>query len=158
MPSRRPFRRRAVQHEKIEQGHIVELARLIGAFVVVLGTRRSRGKPCPNCGTFVAEDQGTRQTEGVADLELWMPQKGVEAATGERRYLLLKWETKRPDGGRFSPAQQQYAAIVNASNVEYGSGSFDDFIAWCCSRGYCSTGQFSHERAQRVEARLRSLR
>src|SRR5688572_7830522 len=69
----RTARKPPVQLEKLEQTHIIQLIKSLGGRVYVLGTRRSRGKRCQNCGTFVPEDQGTRQTPGVSDLITFLP-------------------------------------------------------------------------------------
>lgn len=135
-----PPRRKPVQHEKFEQANIVQLAKTIGAEVWVLGTRRSAGKPCPKCGTFVAEHQGTRQTPGHPDLVMFLPLVASDAKA------LLYWETKRADGGRTSMEQIQFGKAATAAGVDFGIGCFDDFITWLVRRGYCRANQFPHYR------------
>lgn len=137
-------RRRPVQHEKVEQAHILQLAAVIGAKYYVLGTRRSRGKACPSCGTFVPEDQGTRQTPGISDLVLFL--KRPPALTDyEHARLLLFWETKSSSGRR-SADQDEFASWAADAGVAYGCGTYNDFIAWCVRYGYCKTDQFPHYR------------
>jgi len=112
---RRPTRaRRPVQHEKGEQAGGIKLLRTLGATVYTFGTRRSRGKACPRCGTFVPEHQGTRQTPGIPDVFAFLP-----ARNGKR--VLLCWEAKRP-----------FAALLVTAVTSYNEWSapgFDDYVA-----------------------------
>jgi hypothetical protein len=113
--------------EKDEQADTVRLLTYMGSAVYVLGTRRPAGRPCPHCGTFVRESQGTRQTPGVSDLIAFLP--------GTPR-LVLFIEQKRAHGGRLSPAQEHFRTIVQASTARHVSGSLDDVITWLTTHGY----------------------
>lgn len=125
--------------EKVEQANIVELARRIGAYVVVLGVPR-RGSRCPKCGEWVAGHRGTQQTPGVADLELFLPVRG-----GAKTRELLKWETKR-ERGRRSQDQEIYRLECASACVSYGCGTYNDFIAALVARGLVRVDQFPHYR------------
>lgn len=137
-------RLRPIQHEKVEQAHILQLAAVIGAKFYVLGTRRSRGKACPSCRTFVPEDQGTRQTPGISDLVFFLKRPPARPEYPHAR-LLLFWETKAARGRR-SADQDEFASWVADAGVAYGCGTYNDFIAWCVTNGYCKTEQFPHYR------------
>lgn len=139
-----PTRRQPVQREKVEQAHILQLCAVLRARVYVSGTRRSRGRACPQCGTFVAEHQGTRQTPGIPDLEIFLPPPPAVPGFAHRR-LQLKWETKAT-GGRRNADQDEYASWAADAGLHYGCGTYDDFIAWCLRYGYLSAGQVPHYR------------
>jgi len=136
------------QPEKVEQARIVQLAASLGAKYYVLGTRRSRGKPCPSCGTFVPEDQGTRQTPGLPDLELFLKRPPARPDYPHAR-LQLRWEVKAP-GGRRSTDQEEFATWAADAGVEYGCGAYDDFVGWCIRNGYLSAQNVPHYRQPRV--------
>jgi hypothetical protein len=165
------LRRKPVQREKHEQQHIVDLLRSIGSDVYVFGTRRSAGRACPNCGTFVPEDQGTRQTPGWADVAAFVP-----VPTGRRRdkrKVLLFVEAKAA-GGRLSPEQRQFrancletvaavhtldeaflevlAAHPPVRAVYHVVGGQNDVIAWLLSVGACRESQFAHYRLPQTTA------
>jgi hypothetical protein len=143
-----PRRRRApVVLEKVEQAHIVQLARAVGCVVAVLGTVR-RGSACPKCGAWVQGHMGTQQTEGVADLEIWLP---IHASftTGLRE--LLKWETKsekthRAADGGLSTAQQAYRDVCISAGVTWGSGPYGAFEQFCVARGLVKAKNVPHYR------------
>ena len=127
--------------EKVEQQHIVTLARIVGCVVIVLGTVR-RGSRCPRCGTFVQGHMGTQQTAGVADLEIWLPPRGSTIAN---RWELLKWETKADDG-RLSPEQIVYRRLCVDGGVTWGFGTFADFEQLCVARGLVKAENVPHDR------------
>jgi len=120
--------RRPVQREKAEQADIEQLAVTLGGRVWRLGTRRRRGTPCPSCGTFVPEHQGTRQSPGLPDLFLWLPARDVVPAT------TLWWEAK---AGRnpLRPEQQDFRAMALSAGHPHGVGGVDSFVAWCVGQG-----------------------
>jgi hypothetical protein len=121
--------------EKTEQANTVQLFATIGADVYQLGTRRPRGRPCPCCGTFVSEFQGTCQTPGISDLVVFLP--GHAGGDGPRPVLFLE---QKASGGRFSPAQTHFRDVVQRSTAEYAAGTVDDVIAWLEQRGYLRRG------------------
>lgn len=165
------LRRKPVQREKHEQQHIVDLLRSIGSDVYVLGTRRRAGSKCPNCGTFVAEHQGTRQSPGVPDVIAFVP---VPTGTRrDKRPVLLFVETKAT-GGRLRPEQRAFRAscletvaavhTLDAAFLEvlaahppvravyHVVGGQSDVIAWLLSVGACRESQFAHYRLPKTTA------
>jgi len=116
--------------EKTEQAGTVKLLTLLGADVYVLGTHRPRGRPCPSCGTFVADHQGTCQTPGVSDLIVFLP------GPVPRRVCFI--EQKRI-GGVLSEPQQRFRDLASDSTALYVAGTMDDVIAWLTDRGYLRT-------------------
>src|SRR5262245_46053103 len=99
----------AVPLEKAEQAQIGKFLLSIGGRVYVSGTRRSRGKACPKCGTFVPEHQGTRQTPGIPDVEAFLPTpSGWRGRMPAQTRVILKVEAKRVQGGRMSAEQEEY--------------------------------------------------
>lgn len=124
--------------EKVEQTHIVQLARSVGCAVTVYGTVR-RGSTCPQCGARVAGHRGTQQTPGAADLEVWLP---VHARGGAE---LVKWETKSATG-RLSPEQLVYRDQCGLAGVTWGSGTFADFERFLADRGLVRLENIPHYR------------
>lgn len=135
-------RRIAPPLEKVEQAHIQQLLTGLGAEVYVLGTRRSRGKNCPNCGTFVPEHQGTRQTSGIGDLFVFMPPRPVAWTV---RPIPLWIECKRV-GGEMSPEQEKFKGLCQDSLLEHVDGTLDAVITWLIGHNYARAEQFAHYR------------
>jgi hypothetical protein len=124
--------------EKAEQAGTIKLLTMLGADVYVLGTRRPRGRPCPKCGSFVAEHAGTCQTPGLPDLVAFLP------GPLPRRVCFV--EQKR-EGGRFSADQERFRELVASSPACYVAGTLDDVIAWLTNEGYLGERRFGHGRA-----------
>lgn len=140
------MRRKPVQREKHEQAAIVELLTSIGSAVYVLGTRRPAGKPCPQCGTFVPEHQGTRQTPGLPDVYAVLPPR---QATMLREPLWI--EVKAPAGpsrkaGTLTPEQEAFRDVAHTANTCYVAGGIDAVIAWLVKAGYLKGSQVPHYR------------
>lgn len=115
-----------IRSERVEQAHIVQLARTLGARVYVLGTVRRKG-----------DYQGTMQTPGVPDLWMMWPACQRREPEGYDRLLSgcgLWWEVKRMGGTR-SPAQRAFGAQCVSAGVRYGWGDLDAFMAWCEASG-----------------------
>jgi hypothetical protein len=151
-------RRKPVQHEKFEQSNGVDLLTKIGAKVYILGTRRPSGKPCPRCGTFVREHQGTCQTPGISDVFAFLPARGptpcehctrdhvCEAHEGQRRRasrLLLVWEAKSQTG-KPSEAQKEFLALCAAADVAHVLGDLNQLVGWLIGHGYVKADQIPH--------------
>lgn len=130
--------------EKVEQAHIVQLAHSVGCIVKVLGVVR-RGSTCPGCGAFVRGHMGTQQSEGLPDLEIWLPERG-SAMKGQRE--LVKWETKAADG-RLSPEQIAYRDLCAVSGVTWGVGPFAAFEQFLVARGLVKAENIPHYRSRR---------
>lgn len=126
--------------EKVEQAHIVRLLRTLGATVYVLGTTRKR------------EDahHGTMQTPGLADLLVFLPDRG-HPRVGALRQLWVECKTTR---GRLSPAQVEFRACCQLAGRDYVSGPLDAVIAWLISEGYLKASQipFYRQPAPAAEA------
>ena len=125
--------------EKAEQAHIVELTRRIGGVAMVIGTVR-RGSACQACGAWVSGHRGTQQTEGLADLELFLPERD-----GQREFL--KWETKTAVG-KLSAQQMVYRDLCAIAGVLWGAGTFAEFERFLAARGYVKTHWIPHYRQQ----------
>lgn len=148
MKIRRRFQPRSIGKprvplEKEEQAAGVQLLTAIGSVVFVLGTRRSRGKPCPNCDTFVPEDQGTRQTPGIGDVFAFLPER--HGALGPEREALW-WEAKRSEGGRMSDDQRKFQGLCGQARQHHVVGDRDDLIGWLILQGYLKSSQVPHYR------------
>lgn len=154
MPARRRSPRSAVPLEKVEQAHVIQAAESVGGVVIVIGTVR-RGSKCPSCGAWVQGHMGTQQTPGLADLEIYLPVHSMIARSRE----LVKWETKRAKGGRFSPEQVTYRDTCTAAGVTYGSGCLDDFLSLLVDRGLVKADNIPHYRRQETpDGRSRDAR
>lgn len=116
--------------EKVVQHQIVHLLRSVGCEVYVLGTVRPR----------TDAHHGTRQTPGLADLEVFVPDRA------RSRYELLKVECKA-DGGRLSVAQRAYQARCRAAGVEHLVGGVDDVLRWLAQRGLVRLENVPHYRS-----------
>jgi hypothetical protein len=127
--------------EKVEQAHIVQLARIVGCVVQVIGTVR-RGSSCPACGAWVQGHMGTQQTAGLADLEIWLPER-ASVVRGLRE--LVKWETKASDGV-LSAEQIEYRDLCIAGGVTWGSGTFAAFEQFLVARGLVKAANVPHYR------------
>jgi len=94
--------------EKETQSAVVKLFRAFGCRVYSLSQARA-----------------TKQTPGIPDL--WVVHTAAR--------LAWWWETKRPKGGRLSPAQVDFAAECDAAGVRHGVGSRADAEAWLIGLG-----------------------
>lgn len=128
--------------EKTEQAHGVQLLEGIGGKVYVMGTRRSRGKPCPKCGEFVPEGQTTRQTPGIPDVMAFLPPR---PRGGDVRPIFVFWEAKASDG-RESDEQVRFKELCQDALVEHVVGDYNALIAWLIARLYVKADSFSHYR------------
>ena len=114
--------RRPSGDEKSEQGSIVNLVEQIGGSVYVLGTRRAQY--CGTCGTRTT-DQGTRQTEGVGDLCVYLP----PSPRGSGGWMFL-WIECKGRGGTLSEAQAKFRELNQAARIQHLVGGLDEFIAY----------------------------
>ena len=123
-------RRQNGSPEKAEQAGTVRLLQLLGADVYTIGTRRPRGRTCPQCGTFVPEHAGTCQTPGLPDLLVFLP-----PADSSSKRLVCFVEQKR-EGGRLSPEQRQFRVLAQTSSAVYVTGTAADVVTWLGEHGY----------------------
>jgi hypothetical protein len=120
--------------EKVEQAHIVQLLRSIGATVYTLGTRRRRG-----------DYPGTMQTPGIADVFAFLPPKT------RQRWVLLAVEVKA-EGGRLRPEQVRFRELCLWADVAYVVGPLDAVITWLVAEHYVQASQFPHYRQLKASA------
>ncbi len=120
----------AIQREKVEQAHIVQLLRTIGGRVYVLGTRRRRG-----------DFQGTMQSPGVPDLMAFLPARAHLA--GAPRFVFIECKAT---GGRLRPEQQVFRDECTSAGLAHIVGDLDAVIAWLVAAGYVTAQQFPHYR------------
>lgn len=67
---------------------------------------------------WFSQPRATMQTEGIPDLKVYCPRKG------------LTWwhETKRPLGGRQSKDQQRFQALAEACGEQYVLGGWEEAV------------------------------
>jgi hypothetical protein len=123
--------------EKVEQAHIVQLLRSIGAKVYVIG------HPSPNDGR---RHRGTGQTAGLPDLLVFLQSNALPG-----RWVVLFVECKAL-GGRIRPEQAVFQGFCANAAVEHIVGTFDAVIAWLVAHHYVKAEQFSQERPQKAMA------
>ena len=123
---------RPVRDEKSEQGSIVNLVAQLNGKVYVLGTRRAQY--CGICGTRTT-DQGTRQTEGIGDLAIYLP-----PPTGHRNgaWTFVWIECKGRDG-TLSEEQVEFRQHNLAAHVQHLVGGLDEFIVFLEAGGWLRT-------------------
>lgn len=123
----------AIQREKVEQAHVVQLLRSIGGTVYVLGTRRRSG-----------DYQGTMQSPGIPDLLAFIP---ARRSTNERpAFLFIECKVA---GGRLSPEQRVFQQLCVAANIRHIVGDLDAVIAWLVQADYVTANQFPTYRQPR---------
>jgi hypothetical protein len=98
--------------EKAEQQAIVDLLRLIGAKVYILGTKRRKG-----------DYQGTMQTPGIPDLYAFLHNQPL-------------WIEVKARGGNRSEAQFEFANAATGACHAYFCGTADEFTAYLRDLGF----------------------
>jgi hypothetical protein len=106
--------------EKQEQQAIVDLLRLIGAKVYVLGTRRPRTESY----------HGTCQTPGLPDIYAILPTMGV------KQWRHAMWIEVKRQGGRTRPEQLEFEEHTRDIGIAYFRGTADGFTAYLRSLGF----------------------
>jgi hypothetical protein len=128
---------RPLADEKAEQASIVNLTGQLGGRVYVLGTRRANY--CGVCGS-PSTDRGTRQTEGLGDLAIYLPPP--RGAGGAWVFL---WIECKGRGGTLTEEQVAFRAINQAAHVAHVVGGLHAFLefleagGWVRSRSVCGT-------------------
>lgn len=116
--------------EAVEQSHIVQVLRTIGADVWVIGTKRRK-----------TDYHGTMQTAGLPDVLACLPlQSSME---GGRWWLAVECKAK---GGRLRPEQAHFKACCEASMLYHIVGGFDDVLHWLVTYGYLTEATLPHYR------------
>jgi hypothetical protein len=137
----------AVQREKVEQAHIVQLLRSFGR-VYVMGTRRRSG-----------DFQGTMQSPGIPDLMAFLrppPLRRYDPARGQPFMRLLFVECKAR-GGRLRAEQQLFRDEAVAAGIAHVVGDLDAVIAWLIDAGYLKADSVPHYRQPAAAAAARSV-
>jgi hypothetical protein len=117
--------------EKTEQASILNLVHLLGGRAYVLGTRRAQY--CGVCGARTT-DQGTRQTEGLADLAIYLP-----PPSGDRdrsRGWVFLWVECKGKHGTLSPEQVAFRDYCVRARVPHLVGGIGTFLEWCQHGGW----------------------
>lgn len=117
--------------EKTEQASVVNLVEALGGKAYVLGTRRAQY--CGHCGARNG-DQGTRQTEGLADLALYLPPPPRIRQIGASGWEFL-WMECKGRGGTLSPEQVLFREFNERARVSHIVGGIDAFLARCRAAG-----------------------
>lgn len=134
--TRLPRRNRAP--ERVEQQHIVQLLRSLGAKVWTLGTVRRTG-----------DYQGTMQSPGLPDVIAFLKAPPTTPNAAPRRLLVVEVKAA---GGRLRPEQAEFRAMCVASGTASVVGGLDAVIAWLIAEGHLTTQQVPHYRTSAAEA------
>lgn len=119
--------RRPASDEKTEQGSILNLVGHLGGVAYVLGTRRAQY--CGVCGGR-NQDQGTRQTPGIADLYVLLPPTPTAS-----RWTPL-WIEVKGRGGTLSPDQVAFRDACVRTQHAHLVGGLDEVIAYLAAHGW----------------------
>jgi hypothetical protein len=105
--------------EKAVQAQIVHLLRSIGASVYILGTVRPKG-----------DTPGTRQTPGIPDLNVFLPQRtpGNHTETA--------WIEVKASGGILKPAQVVFQQNCKQAWHHHIVGGMDDVLVFLRAYGW----------------------
>jgi hypothetical protein len=117
--------------EKSEQAQILLLIQTLGGRAYVLGSRRAQY--CGLCGARNG-DQGTRQTEGLGDLAVYLPPPPRIRDLGTCWVFL--WIECKGRGGTLSPEQVAFREINQRARVPHIVGGLDAVLAWLQAGGW----------------------
>ncbi len=117
--------------EKSEQASIVNLVQHLGGHVYVLGSRRAQY--CGLCGARNG-DQGTRQTEGLGDLAVYLPPPPRIRDLG--RSWVFVWIECKGRGGTLSAEQVRFREINQRARVPHLVGGLDAMLAFLQEGGW----------------------
>lgn len=115
--------------EKTEQGSIVNLVEALGGVAYVLGSRRAQY--CGLCGGKTT-DPGTRQTEGIGDLAVFLPAPPKLRDPSAAWYFV--WVECKGRGGVLSLEQVRFRNLCGAARVPHIVGGLDAFLEWMGGR------------------------
>ena len=121
--------------EKAEQASICNLVELLGGVVYVLGTRRAQF--CGLCGARTT-DQGTRQTEGLSDLAVYLPPPPKLAHVPGASWVFV-WIEVKGRTGTLSPEQVAFRQVNERARVQHLVGGIDSFLDFCQDGGWVRT-------------------
>lgn len=123
--------RRPTGDEKTEQGSIVNLTDQLGGKVYVLGSRRA--VCCGVCGAPTT-DPTTRQTEGLADLAIFLPP--APRGSGGSVFLWLECKGRH---GSLSEEQVEFREFCMRAHVQHLVGGLDEYLAFLEAGGWVKT-------------------
>ena len=124
--------RRPTQDEKAEQAQILTLVQALGGIAYVLGTRRAQY--CGLCGGRT-QDQGTRQTPGIADVFVLLPPTTTTAPEAAGLWTPI-WVEVKGRGGQLSPDQVLFRARCASAGLVHLVGGIDEVITYLEGRGW----------------------
>ena len=128
--------RRPLGDEGTEQGSIRNLVTLIGGEVYTLGTKRATC--CGVCGSPTT-DPGTRQTEGLPDLAVFLPPPPTRQAVCPNLASTFVWIECKGRRGSLSLEQVAFRDFCLAAHVHHVVGGLDEFIAFLEAGGWVRT-------------------
>jgi len=128
--------RRPLADEKAEQAQILTLVAALGGIPYVLGTRRAQY--CGLCGGR-NQDQGTRQTPGIADLFVLLPPPPTPYPQPGTLWEPL-WIEVKGRGGALSPEQVRFREQCHHAGLTHIVGGLDEVLAVLESRGWILKG------------------
>jgi len=124
---------RPTTDEKHEQANIQELVGHLGGRVYVLGTRRAQY--CGLCGGRTT-DQGTRQTEGLGDLAIYLPPSPRQVRANPDAPWTFLWVECKGKGGTLTPEQVAFRYFNQRAGVVSLVGGFDAVREWLTLGGW----------------------
>jgi hypothetical protein len=125
--------RRPTLDEKSEQANIKLLVGHLGGRVYTLGTRRAQY--CGTCGC-TNTDQGTRQTEGLGDLAIYLPPSPRQVRANPDAPWVFLWVECKGRGGTLTPEQVEFRYINQRAGVVSLVGGLDAFLEWLSIGGW----------------------
>jgi len=128
--------RRPVADEKTEQAQILTLVGALGGVAYVLGTRRAQY--CGLCGGR-NQDQGTRQTPGIADVLVILPPPPTTYPQPDTPWVAV-WIEVKGRGGTLSTDQVAFRDYCLAVRTPHVVGGVDAVIDYLAERGWILQG------------------
>lgn len=119
--------------EKTEQSQVCNLVYALGGRAYVLGSRRAQY--CGVCGARTT-DQGTRQTEGLGDLAVYLPPPPWLRRRDPDAAWVFVWIECKGTGGTLTPEQVEFRAINERAHVAHVVGGIDAFFEFAQTGGW----------------------
>jgi hypothetical protein len=124
--------RRPTLDEKAEQAQILTLVAALGGVAYVLGTRRAQY--CGTCGGR-NQDQGTRQTPGIADLLVILPPAPTTYAQPGTPWVPI-WIEVKGRGGTLSVDQVAFRDYCLKGRHPHIVGGLDAVVEYLEQHGW----------------------
>jgi hypothetical protein len=134
--------RRPTLDEKAEQAQILTLVAALGGVAYVLGTRRAQF--CGVCGGR-NQDQGTRQTPGIADLLVILPPAPTTYAQPGTPWVPI-WIEVKGRGGSLSLEQVAFKRYCDDCKHPHIVGGLDAVVEFLEQRGWLVARTLAHGR------------